>query len=168
MDKKIVYYIIAGVALVLVIWIIVAMNSGKPTVSEEGPGQEAPKTESEINKEIAQKLNLPEGKLPLRVTMDDNGQSSSLTPGKNISLMLDENYDWTVGSSNENVLAKRTVDVEDARVQGIYQVVGEGDAVLSAQGVCKESAQCEAQTAEFSFGVQCVVSENYEPEDLVK
>lgn len=169
MDKKILYYLIAGAALILVVWIIIAMNTANPVVPDgDILIQQPPKTESEINKEIAQKLNLPEGGLPLRVTMDDNGQSSSLTPGKNLSLMLGENYDWVITSSDENVLAKRSVDIDDDRVQGVYQVVGEGDAILSAQGTCKAGSQCVSPTANFSFNVQCVVSENYTPEDLVK
>jgi hypothetical protein len=171
MDKKIVYYVIAGAVLILIIGIIIAVNPGSEktvTVEEEPPAEQAVKTETEVNRDIAEKLNLAEGQLPLRVTIEDNGQSASLTPGKNITLMLGENYDWTITSSNDMVLAKRSLSVDDSRVQGVYQVVGEGNAILSAEGKCKSGAVCEKPVQTFTFDVDGVISENFSPEDLTK
>jgi len=171
MDKKIVYYAVAGAVLVLVVGIIIAINSGggKPgPVTEEPAAEQTVKTETEVNKNIAEELNLAAGQLPLRVTIDDNGQSASLTPGKNITLMLGVEYDWTITSSNDMVLAKRSLDIGDSRVQGVYQVVGEGNAILSAQGTCKSGAVCEKPAATFTFNIDGVISENFSPEDLTK
>lgn len=172
MDKKTIYYIVAGVVLVTVVGIIIMMqNSGNVIPGPDGNPPEAKqpvKSEVEVNKDIAKKLNLSDGELPLRLTMDDNGQSSSLTPGKNIALMLGTDYDWTISTSDDKVLAKRTVALDDARVQAVYQVVGEGAAVLSAQGKCKNKSSCAGAAAQFSFSVEGVISENVLPEDLVK
>lgn len=172
MDKKTMYYVIAGVVLILVIGIIVTMQISNNNPVPVGPGQpvgnQEIKSETEINKEIATELNLKNGQLPLRVTIDDNGQSASLTPGKNLTLMLGTDYDWTITSSDDKVLAKRSVALDDARVQAVYQVVGEGKAVLSAQGKCKSGANCPAPTAEFTFTIDGLVSENIAPENLVK
>lgn len=169
MEKKIVYYLAAGVALILVVWLIIAMSSKPGEAPEDvAPVEKAPQSEGAVNREIAEKLNLAEGQLPLRVTMDDNGQSASLTPGKNITLMLGADYDWAVSTSNEMVLAPRSVDAGDARVQGVYQVVGEGGAVLSAQGTCKPGADCAQPTASFVFNVDGVISENFSIEELTQ
>ncbi len=170
MDKKVVYYLVAGVALILVVWLIIAMTTQKPELGPdvEAPVDKAPQSEGAVNREIAEKLNLAEGQLPLRVTMDDNQQSALLTPGKNITLMLGADYDWTVSTSNEMVLAPRSVDADDARVQGVYQVVGEGRAVLSAQGVCKAGAACDQPTLSFVFNVDGVISENFSIEELTQ
>lgn len=171
MSKKTIYYLVAAVVLVVVVAIIVAMQNQKPAnpLNPQTPAQkQAPKTENDLNQKIAEKLNMPENKLPLRVTLDDNGQFYSATPGSNISLMLGTDYEWTISSSDENVLAKRTVDIADARVQGVYQVVGEGNAVLAAQGKCKTGAKCDPASVNFVFNVDGVISENFAPEDLVK
>ncbi len=171
MDKKIVYYVIAGAVLILIVGIIIVMNQGGgvvPVPDGGTPVTEAPKSETEVNKDVAKELNLAEGQLPLRITMDDNGQSASLTPGKNITLMLGEDYDWVISSSNSAVLSQRAVDMNDPRVQAVYQVVGGGTAVLSAQGACKSGAICAKPAADFVFNVDGVISENFAPEDLVK
>lgn len=154
----------------LVIWLIVAIVS-KPLpqpLDDEARIDQQARSESDVNRDIAERLNLAEGQLPLRVTMDDNRQSASLTPGKNITLMLGTDYDWTVNSSDEMVLAPRSVDAGDARVQGVYQVVGEGRAVLSAQGNCKAGVVCEQPTVSFIFNVDGVISENSSIEELTK
>ena len=172
MNKKTLYFAIAAVVLIAVIGIIIAMQGQKeppaPIDQIQKTGVAPAKTESELNERIAAKLNLKDGQLPLRVTMDDNGQTLSATPGKNLSLMLGTDYDWTITSSNDNVLAKRTVALDDARVQAVYQVVGEGKAVLSAQGKCKSGAKCAQPTATFKFNVDGLISENVTPEDMVK
>jgi azurin len=172
MDKKTMYYVVAGVVLVLAIGIIIAMQSGNKAPNPVGQNQPAggktAESETDLNQEIADKLNLSDGQLPLRVTIDDNGQSLSATPGKNLSLMLGTDYDWTITSSDDGVLAKRAVALDDARVQAVYQVVGEGTAVLSAQGKCKSGAKCAAPTASFVFTVDGLISENIPVENLVK
>ena len=170
MDKKIIYYAIGGLLLILAVWGIIAINSQKKE-TETPPSITPPvmqKSETEVNRDIAQKLELAEGQLPLRVTRDDNRQAASLTPGKNITLMLGEEYGWTISSSNDKVLAPRNVDIDDARVQGVYQVVGEGNAVLTASGNCKSGAVCETPSADFTFTVEGIISENFSPEELTR
>jgi azurin len=108
------------------------------------------------------------GELPYRVTTDDNGQTYSATPGKNLVLMLGTDYNWNIASSDDNILAKRDVKVTDARVQGVYQLVGAGKAVLSATGTCKSQSKCASPTAKFTFNIESVISENETPENLVK
>jgi hypothetical protein len=170
MDKKIIYYAIGGLLLILAVWGIVAINSQKKETKT--PLSITPpvvqKSETEVNRDIAQKLELAEGQLPLRVTRDDNRQTASLTPGKNITLMLGEEYAWTISSNNDKVLAPRNVDIDDARVQGVYQVVGEGSAVLAARGDCKSGAVCETPSADFTFTVEGIISENFSPEELTR
>jgi len=171
MDKKIIYYAIGGLLLILAVWGIVAINSQKKEaeiVPPMTPPPAVPKSETEVNRDIAQKLELAEGQLPLRVTRDDNRQTASLTPGKNITLMLGEEYAWTISSNNDKVLAPRNVDIDDARVQGVYQVVGEGSAVLAARGDCKSGAVCETPSADFTFTVEGIISENFSPEELTR
>jgi len=172
MDKKTMYYVIAGVVLVLVVGIIIAMQGGNniPATVDNSPliTKQPVKSESEVNKAIAKELNLSEGELPLRITMDDNGQTASLTPGKNLTVMLGAEYDWTISTSDDKVLAKRNMNLNDARVQAVYQLVGEGKAILSAQGKCKSGSQCVAPTANFVLNVEGVISENVAPADLVK
>ena len=172
MNKKTMVYVVAGVVLVVAI-IVIVISQGMKMEPAGGPStqpvvKQSPKSETELNKEIAKKLNLNEGQLPLRVTMDDNNQTASFTPGKNITLMLGTDYEWTLTSSNEQVLSKRSISADDPRVQGIYQVVGEGSSVLSGQGKCKSGVQCAAPTAQFKFTVEGLVSENVKPEDAVK
>ena len=111
---------------------------------------------------------MAEGQLPLRVTREDNRQTASLTPGKNLTLMLGEEYDWTISSNNDKVLARRNVDVGDVRVQGVYQVIGEGNAVLTANGNCKSGAVCETPSADFTYNVEGIISENFSPEELTR
>jgi len=171
MDKKIIYYAIGGLLLILAVWGIVAMNSQKKEAETEPPITPPPaaqKSETEVNRDIAQKLELAEGQLPLRVTREDNRQTASLTPGKNLTLMLGEEYDWTISSSNDMVLAPRNVNIDDARVQGVYQVIGEGNAVLTAKGNCKSGAVCETPSADFTYNVEGIISENFSPEELTK
>lgn len=174
MDKKITYYIVAAVVLVAVIGIIIAMqNSGTtPPVPVGGGVKETPKTETKTEtdaaKDIAQKMNLNEGQIPLRVTLDDNNQSASLTPGKVLVLMLGTDYDWKIEASDADVLAKREVTAADSRIQAVYQLAKEGKAVLTAAGTCKAKAKCASPTASFKFNVESVVSEVVSPEDLVK
>lgn len=174
MDKKITYYIIAGVVLVAVIIIVIVMqNPGNKPVVLPGDGKTATpqvtKSETQLtNEDIAKQLNLSAGELPLRVTMDDNGQSYSATPGKNLVLMLGTDYKWDITSSDNNVLAKRDVNVSDGRIQAIYQLVGAGNAVLDATGTCKAKVACASPNATFKFTVEGVISENETPEDLVK
>ncbi len=171
MDKKIIYYVIGGLLLILAVWGIIALNSQKEEMEVMPPitlTPAAPKSEMDVNRDVAQKLELGEGQLPLRVTREDNRQTASLTPGKSLTLMLGEEYDWTISSSNDKVLARRNVDVNDARVQGVYQVVGEGNAVLTATGNCKSGAVCETPSADFTFTVEGVISENFSPEELTR
>jgi hypothetical protein len=129
----------------------------------------AVKSESKLaNEDIAKQLNLKGGELPYRVTIDDNGQTYSATPGKNLVLMLGADYNWNIASSDDNILARRDVKLTDTRVQGVYQLVGAGKAVLSATGTCKSQSGCAAPTAKFNFNIESVISENETPEDLVK
>ena len=169
MDKKITYYIIAAVVLLAVVVIIIAMQISKPLVNPPAIGgsgkTETPKkSETETAKEIGKQLSATD--LPLRVTMDDNGQSASMTPGKSLVLMLGTDYNWEITSSDENVLAKRDVKIDDARVQAVYQIVQAGKAVLSANGVCK--TKCDQKTASFQFNIDAVISDNIPKADLGK
>lgn len=172
MDKKIAYYVAAGVILVAVVGIVVIMqNSGKrvvtPPVGDETANQPVKSETKLANEDVAKQLNLQDGELPLRVTLDDNGQTYSATPGKNLVLMLGTDYNWDIVSSDSNVLSRRDVKVGDARVQAVYQVVAAGKAVLKATGTCKNKTGCTAP-APFNFSVEGVISENETPEDLVK
>jgi hypothetical protein len=97
MDKKIAYYVAAGVILVAVVGIVIIMqNSGKPAVTPpvgDETANQPVKSETKLaNEEVAKQLNLQDGELPLRVTLDDNGQTYSATPGKNLVLMLGTDY----------------------------------------------------------------------------
>jgi len=172
MDKKITYYIIAAIVLVAVIAVIIVMQKPNTVITPEEPkkpttiNNQPVKTESDVIKEVAQKFNLSDGQLPMKITIEDNNQSASLTPGKYLVLMLGADYDWKISSNNEKVLAKRDVAVGDSRVQEVYQVVQAGRALLSATGTCK--AKCTQPTATFSFGVEGVISETVNPNDLVK
>jgi hypothetical protein len=173
MDKKTTYYIIAAVVLVAIIGIVIAMqkpavNPTPPTTGDKTNTPKTVKTEVDVVRDIAKQLNLSDGQMPLRVTMDDNSQSASLTPGKNLALMLGDTYNWQIVSSDEKVLIKKNITVSDARVQAVYQVVGAGNAVLSATGACKTNSKCATPTAAFKFNVEGVVSENVAPADLVK
>ena len=173
MDKKTTYYVIAAVVLVAVVGIIVAMNQPSTTVpvpvvnNGNATVHQKAKSEGDIVKDVAKQLNLSAGDLPLRVTMDDNGQTASLTPGKDIVLMLGNNYNWQITSSNEKVLAKKDITLVDAREQAVYQVAGSGNSVLSATGTCKTKT-CTPASETFKFTVEGRVSENVPPSDLVK
>ena len=170
MDKKTTYYVIGAVILVVVIGIVIAMQSGKkiekPVVTDQ-PKEET-KTENEVAREVGKDLELPEGEIPLRITMDDNGQTASLTPGKNLVLMLGTDYTWEIKSSDETVLAKRDVKLTDARPQAVYQVVHSGKAVLSATGTCKSGSTCASQTVSFVFNVEGVITDDVPATDLIK
>ena len=169
MDKKTTYYIIGAVVLVVVIGIVIAMQ-GKP--ADDGatvtPPKTEVKTETQVAREVGQELSLAEGEIPLRVTMDDNGQSASLTPGKNLLLMLGTDYTWDIKSSDETVLAKRDVKLDDQRAQAVYQIVHPGKAVLSATGTCKSGSTCASQTVSFVFNVEGVITDDMPAADLVK
>ena len=170
MDKKTTYYVIGAVILVVVIGIVIAMQGGKKTekpVVTEQPKTET-KTENEVAREVGKDLELPEGEIPLRVTMDDNGQTASLTPGKNMVLMLGTDYTWEIKSSDETVLAKRDVKLTDTRSQAVYQIVHSGKAVLSATGTCKSGSTCASPTASFVFNVEGVITDDVPAKDLIK
>jgi hypothetical protein len=173
MDKKTAYFIIAAVIIIVVIVVIVMMQKptepGQPPVIETPkPAETKVKTETEVIRDIAKKMNLAEGQLPLRITTEDNGHFFSLTPGKSLVLMLGNDYEWQISSSDEKVLAKRNIDAGDPRVQAIYQVAQAGDAVLSASGTCKNQSVCAGQSQAFTFNVQGIVSEVVPPDNLVK
>jgi len=169
------YYILAAIVLVVVVVIIIAMQGlteqppTLPPTGGESTTPQPPKAETKVVAEdVAKQLNLQESELPLRVTMDDNGQTYSATPGKNIVLMLGDNYDWGIASGDSNVVSKRDVKYTDARVQAVYQVVGEGKTQLTATGTCKKGSQCATPTASFTLKVEGVISENESMENLVK
>lgn len=171
MDKKTTYYVIGAVILIVVIAIVVAMQANNrpqpPVGGNENPPVET-KTETEVTREIGQQLSLPEGTIPLRVTMDDNGQTAKLTPGKYLVMMLGNDYVWDIKSSDDTVLAKRDVKLDDDRSQAVYQIVHPGKAVLSATGTCKSGSTCAAQTQSFTFNIEGVVTDDVPAGDLVK
>jgi hypothetical protein len=169
MDKKVTYYIIAGVVLVATIGIIIAMQGQKngPTVI---PGGEMPKTEPvKSEMEAVQEIGKTVGGigLPLRITLEDNGQTVSLTPGKNIVMMLGTDYNWTITSSDDKVMAKKDIALTDARMQAVYQAVGAGEAVMNATGTCKAGG-CAMPSATFSINVKAVATGSQSAEDLMK
>ncbi len=170
MDKKTTYYVVGAVILIVVIGIVIAMQSGKktePPVSVVDQPKEV-KTETQIAREVGRELQLAEGEIPLRITMDDNGQSAKLTPGKNLVLMLGADYTWDIKSSDETVLAEREVELTDERSQAVYQIVHSGKAVLNATGVCKSGAACAAQTQSFVFNVEGIIADDIPAGDLIK
>lgn len=170
MDKKTTYYVVGAVILIVIIGVVIAMQSGKksepPVVGTDEPKEV--KTETQIAREVGQELQLAEGEIPLRITMDDNGQSAKFTPGKNLVLMLGDDYTWDIKSSDETVLAKREVELTDERSQAVYQIVHSGKAVLSATGTCKAGATCTAQTQSFLLNVEGIITDDVPAGDLVK
>jgi hypothetical protein len=170
MDKKTTYYVIGAVVLVVVIGIVIAMQGGKKPEKPQDNGQKPAetKTETQVTREVGQELSLPEGEIPLRVTMDDNGQTASLTPGKNLVLMLGADYNWDIKSSDETVLAKRDVNLTDERAQAVYQIAHPGKAVLSAAGTCKSGSTCASPTLSFVFNVEGVITDDVPASDLIK
>ena len=171
MDKKIIYYIIAGVVLVATVAVIIVMQNPKGGKTDDLGANEIVKTNPPVKSETqaVQDLAAKVGGvgLPLRVTLDDNGQTLSLTPGKNLALMLGADYNWNITSSDNNVLAKRDIKLDDARVQAVYQAVGAGKAVLSATGTCKGTG-CAQKEATFKMNVESLVTDNLSPKDLMK
>ncbi len=170
MDKKIAYYIIAAVIVVVIIIVVVVMQIQPAAPVTTGPAggeaatktQEPVKSETQAALEVAKQLN---GK-GLRITMDDNGQTVSLTPGNNLILMLGTDYNWTINTSDASVLAKKDITLSDSRMQAVYQVSQAGKAVLSATGDCK--ATCASPTQSFSLNVEAVISDDVPAADLVK
>jgi len=170
MDKKTTYYVLGAVILVVVIGIVIAMQGGKPVekpIVTEKPVVET-KTENEVARAVGKDLQLAEGEIPLRITMDDNGQTASLTPGKNLILMLGVDYTWDIKSSDDAVLAKREVTLTDPRSQAVYQLVHSGKAVLSATGTCKSGSTCASPTVSFVFNVEGVITDDVPATDLIK
>jgi len=164
MDKKTTYYVIGAVVLVVVIGVVIMMQGDKkPQPQPPVGGNNQPvetKTETEVTREIGRQLSLPEGTIPLRVTMDDNGQTASLTPGKYLVMMLGTEYTWDIKSSDDTVLAKRDIKLGDDRSQAVYQIVHPGKAVLSAAGTCKSGSTCASQTQSFVFNVEGVITDD--------
>ncbi|MCU0652715.1 MAG: hypothetical protein MUD10_00450 [Candidatus Pacebacteria bacterium] len=173
MDKKVVYYIVAGLVLVATIGVIIAMqkpgNQGPVTPptggGETNPATSVQKTEIEVAQDLAKEAGGVG--MPLRITMEDNGQTVSLTPGKNLVLMLGTDYNWTITSSDEAVIAKRNITIGDARVQAVYQAVSGGSAALTASGTCK-AASCAQPNPEFKLNVEARVTEKMTPTELMK
>ena len=163
------YYVIAAVVLVATVGIIIAMQGGKAPVTKT-PVVNAPVTKQPVKSETqaAQDIAKDAGALgmPLRITMDDNNQTVSLTPGKALVMMLGTDYNWTITSSDDKVLAKKNITLSDARAQAVYQIVGPGKAVLSAAGACVAKASCTPAT--FKLNIEAVITENSTPEELVK
>jgi predicted secreted protein len=168
MDKKVTYYIIAAIVLIATVGIIIAMQNKKQEV--ETPIVKNPVAVSPVKSETqaAQDIAKEAGALgmPLRITMDDNGQTVSLTPGKALVMMLGTDYKWTITSSDDKVVAKKNITLSDARAQAVYQIVGPGKAVLSATGACVGKASCTP--ANFKLNVESVITDNSTPEELVK
>lgn len=167
MDKKVIYYIIAGVVLIATIWIIIAMQggSGKPNQGNV-PATTTQVAKSEIDAANEAVKETGGVGLPLRITLDDNGQTISLTPGKNLVLMLGTDYNWTITSNNETVMAKRNVNSTDERIQAVYQASQAGKAVLTASGVCKTKTNCT--DVSFKLNVESVITDNLTQEELMK
>lgn len=169
MDKKTTYYVIGAVILIVAIGIVIAVqNSGKSNLPVKTEVPEKAKTQNDVAREVGKELDMAKGEIPLRVTMDDNGQTASLTPGKNMVLMLGEEYNWDIKSSDEAVLAKRDVKLTDSRSQAVYQVAHSGKAVLSASGTCKSGSTCASQTVSFVLNVEGVITDDLPAADLVK
>lgn len=171
MDKKTTYYIIGAVVLVVVIGIVIMMQGSKtpepPVGGKDNPVAET-KTDTQVAREVGKELQLAEGEIPLKVTIDDNGQTAMLTPGKNLVLMLGTEYNWEISSSDETVLARRDVTLNDERSQAVYQIVHSGKAVLSATGNCKSGSTCASPTASFVLNVEGVISDAVPAENLAK
>jgi len=150
--------------------LLIALQSVKnETTIETPPTPSIPaKTETQITREIGQQLGLPEGEIPLRVTLDDNGQTAHLTPGKYLVIMLGNEYNWDIQSSDETVLAKRDIQMNDEKVQAVYQIVHAGKAVLNATGNCKSGTTCATPSQSFTLNIEGDITDDVPASDLVK
>ena len=163
------YYIVAGIVLIVTVGVIIALQNSSVTEIEDPivnkPAVAKPvKTEIETASDVAKSMGSTS--MPSRITMDDNGQKSSVTSGKILVLMLGTDYNWDIKSSDNKVIAKKDVTLTDARVQAVYQAVQAGSATLTATGTCK--ATCATPTASFKLDLESVVTDNMSADELMK
>jgi hypothetical protein len=91
------------------------------------------------------------------ITLDDNGKTFILHPGKTFLLNLGTDiFDWTVDIDNLNVLARVKNIMVIRGAQGIYEANHPGQAVLTAVGnpFCRNSEPaCAAPSMLFKISV---------------
>ena len=93
------------------------------------------------------------------ITLANNGGSITLHPGDRFVLSLGEGYDWTVTSSDQNVV-HRVINIMPVRgSQGVYEAGSAGTATLSAAGdpLCRQS-QPPCMLPSIQFELKVIVS----------
>jgi hypothetical protein len=75
------------------------------------------------------------------VTLDNNGQTITLSVGERFLLKLGEEYDWTVTVADPSIVS-RVVNITVVRgAQGVYEAHKPGSTTLTASGdpVCRQA-----------------------------
>jgi hypothetical protein len=100
-----------------------------------GVGSPSPATIAPFPGLATENAGATQAKLPNSITLADNGSTLTMDVGQDFLLNLGgDTLEWTVDIDNQDVLSRVKNVMVIRGAQGMYEAVGRGNAVLTAQG----------------------------------
>lgn len=100
-----------------------------------GVGSPSPATIAPLPGLATENAGPTQATLPNSITLADNGTTLSMAVGQDFLLNLGgDTFEWTVDIDTQDVLSRVKNVMVIRGAQGIYEGVGRGNAVLTAQG----------------------------------